>query len=787
MKIAWRFLTRNKVYASINIIGLGMGFSVSLLLMIYVWHQLSYDKFHEYSESIYRLTVVGSMADEQVISSAVTTGHVADLLLEHVPEVKHAIRVRPYSGQEIHADERRFGGQIVHYADADFFEVFSFRLLVGNPKMALKEQFSVVLSEEAALRFFGRTDATGETMKINNLDFVVTGIMENMPTNSHLQTDIIASFASLIRPEYNVVESDGVSFPTYVMIREGSCREEFSEKVIALADEFANDMFRPMGFTIEHGLQPLERIYLHSRFSMAQEETGDIRNVYVFSLLTLFVLLIAVFNFVNLMTAQSEKRAHEIGLRKVIGAGKKDLIKQFVGESVLVALLAFILALLINEWLIGPFSIMLDESFSLVYWQQPVILLGMIAFVVITGVLAGIYPAFYLSHYQPAAVLRGVNQGRGKPNLFRKVLAGMQFAISIFLIASLLLIQKQVSYMKHRDLGFAREGVITLRSLTPQLIGSYDALVAELKQHPGVLNVTASQSIPGQSRSVQNAYRRDQDPTTAIMIHENRVQHGYLETFGMQLVHGRDFDPAMQTDRDAIIINETAAARLGLNDPIGEEIHVWYHSGRVIGVVADFNFRSLHHDIDPAAFTMYSDYFSQISIRYRPGQMQEVMAHAQQVSESADPNYVFDYIFADQLFEQMYRQEERINQLITAAAILAIVISFMGLYALTSFTVAQKVKEIGVRKTFGASTMRIVLGLMGDLSRWLLMGAILAIPLAWLVVEDWLQNFAFRIDLLKHWYLFLAAILMAGVVGSLAMIYQSVIAARANPVDSLRA
>lgn len=786
VKIAWRFLTRNKAYTFINIIGLGLGFSVSMLLMIYVWHQISYDRFHEHSENIYRLTIKGTMADGQTLSSAVTQGQVADLLPEQIPEVEHALRIRSYSGQEIYADHRRFGAERVHYADTAFFEVFSFPLISGDPATVLDEPFSVVLSEESAIRFFGDTDVVGETIRINNLDYLVTGVMADMPANSHIQADIIASFLALIRPDFNITERDGVSFPTYVMLRDGSCLDEVSKKIIDAADEFVNDIFQPMGFSIAHGLQPLERIYLHSRFSMEDEETGDIRNVYIFSLLTLFILLIAVFNFVNLMTAQSEKRAREIGLRKVIGAGRHDLIRQFIGESVLVSLLAFVLALAINELLIGPFLVMLDESFRLVYWQQPLVFLGMVGFAVLIGVVSGIYPAFYLSHYQPAVVLKGGHHERGKPNMFRKILAGMQFAISIFLIASLLLVHQQVSYMKHKDLGFAREGVITVRSLTHRHINSYDALVSELKQHPGVLQVTASQSIPGRSRSLQNAYRRGQDPSTAIMIHENRIQHGYLETFGMQLVYGRDFDPAMHTDRDAIVINEMAARKLGLDDPVGEEINVWQHRGRIIGVVSDFNFRSLHHEIDPMAFTMYSDQFNLISIRFSPGQMQEVLAHARSVFETADSNYVFDHLFADQLFEQMYRQEERINQMITAAAILAIIISFMGLFALTSFTVSRKVKEIGVRKTFGASNGRIVFELMGELSRWLITGAIVAIPLSWLVIGSWLQNFAFRIDLTHQWHLFVLAIILAGIVGSLAMVSQSLTAARANPVDSLR-
>ncbi len=787
LKIAWRILLRNKAYTSINIIGLGLGFSISLMLMIFVAHQLSYDKFHDQSEYIYRLTIDGSMADGQRLSGPLTAGLVAELLDDQVPEVEYVVRVFPRSGQEIHIDGVRFATETVVWTDPDFFRLFSFPLIAGTPDSSLDDPFSVVLSVSAAKKFFGTTDVVDRTIAVSEQEYRITGVMEDMPLNSHLRYDIVASISSQIRPDYNIVQEQGLSFPTYLRFRSGSDPGDFTPKVLTVADDFVNELFGPMGLNMSHDLQPLEKVYLHSRFTMATGgETGDIRNVYVFSFLTLFVLLIAVFNFVNLMTAQSEKRAREIGLRKVIGAGKPDLIRQFVGEAVIVSLLAFVFALLLNELFIGPFSQMLGDQFRLLYWEEPLALLGIIAFVIVVGILAGMYPAFYLSRYQPAAVLKGEYRGRGKPHALRKVLVGLQFAISIFLVACLLLVQQQVSHMKYRELGFDREHVLTVRGLTRTLHNSYDGIKAELFQHPGILRVTASQSVPGQSRSVQNAYRKGQDPSTAIMIHENRIQHDYLETFGLQLVEGRDFNPEMLTDTASFVINQKAARELGLDEPVGEEINVWQQPGRIIGVVADFNFRSLHHEVDPLAFSMYSSNYNQISIRFSSSQINGVMDHVRNVLETADPNYVFDYFFVDELFGEMYNQEERISSLITVAAILAIVISFMGLYALTSFTVAQKVKEIGIRKTFGAPVSGIVTGLMAELSRWLVLGALIAIPVSWWVVDRWLQNFAFRINLVEHWWVFALAVLFAGIIGCMAMLYQAFCAARANPIDSLR-
>jgi len=786
IKTAWRILRKNLSHTIINIIGLGVGFSVATLLLIFVYHQLSYDRFHEHSHRIYRITIEGQIGDGQYINGPYTDGEVADILKEQLPEAAYVSRLFTQGSQEVFIDHKRFSTEQVVWVDPGFFRMFSFPLAKGDPEHVLDGPDKVVISEDAAMRFFGSTDVVNETITIANYTYRITGIMENFPKNSHVQFTVIASIATRTRPDDNVIARQGISFPTYILLREDADKESFFNNAARLADLHIEERYGPMGLRMSHDLQNLEDIFLHSRFSMGAEETGDIRNVYIFSFLTFFILLIAIFNFVNLMTAQAEKRTREIGLRKVIGAGKGDLIRQFMGESVLIALLAFLLALALNEFLIDPFSHMLDEDFSLLYWQQPAILLAILAFVGIIGIISGIYPALYLSRHQPITVLKGDQHGTGKPNAFRKVLVSIQFAISIFLIATLLLLHKQVSDMKYKDPGFEREQVVSITNLTSGIRGSYESIRAELLQHPRILQVGASQSIPGRQRSVQTAHRREDAPDQTIMIHENRIQHHYIETYGMQLVAGRDFDPQMRTDSASVIVNERAVKELGLEDPIGADIVVWQHPCRIIGVVSDFHFQSLHHQLEPLAFTMYSPWFSYVSIRMEPGNTREVMDHVQNTFESADPNYVFDYVFIDSLFEQMYRREERISNMVTAAAILAIIISFMGLFALTSFTVSQKVKEIGIRKTFGASTFSVVASLTKELARWLIAGAIVALPLAYWVVDSWQQNFTYQINLLEHWWLFAAAVVIAAVIGGLAMLYQALSAAKANPMDSLR-
>ena len=783
---ALRILKKNKAYTLINIVGLGLGFSVSILLLTFVYDQLSHDRFHEHYNRLGRLTVEGAMNDGKVISGPITMGEMADLLAGQVPEIMHISRLYPYGSGEVVVEDERFTGIEGAWVDSAFFQMFSFPLLEGDPVSALRDPFTVVLTEATAHKLFGSTDAMGKTVQLSGRDYRITGVMKDVPRNSHMRLDLAASFHSLVRPDYNVTRSNGISFPTYILLREDADPARAREKILSIADERIQEAFGPYGIYLEHRIQPMKDIHLRSNFSFSMGRTGDIRHVYIFGALALFVLVTAVFNYVNLVTAQSEKRAREIGMRKVIGAGKPELIRQFIGESIILSGLAFLLALLLNQALIGPFTQLMDADLPLIYWQKPAMLAGIVLFVVLTGVIAGVYPAFYLSRFQPVVVLKGTQHGASGRHAFRKVLVSLQFAISIFLIASLLLVHRQVGYMKHKDLGFQRENVITVGSLTQTIGNSYESLKAELLQHPGILSVTASQSVPGRDRSLQNSYKKGDDPATAIMMFENRIRHDYIKTYNMQLVAGQDFDPAMRTDSAAFIINETAARKLGLVDPVGQEIHVWEAFGRIIGVVADFNFMSMHNEIDPLVFSMYNQGFSRISIRISPGDIQEKLGFIRDRFAEADPNYTFTYDFVDQEFEAMYQQEERISKLITATAVLAVIISFMGLFGLTSFTVSRRIKEIGIRKTLGASTGSIVMQLSGQLWRWILAGNLLAWPAAYLILGKWLENFAFRIDLLRYWWLFAAAGLAAALIGSIAMLYQSLSAIRSNPVNSLR-
>lgn len=784
-KIIFRTLAKHKTNTFINIAGLMVGLSSAILIMNYIYHELSFDNFHEKGEHIYRATGEGSMPDGKVISLAGSAGDIPEQVMDRVPGVEKSTRFYGWGTIEVTFDNKRFTDDVLYWVDSSFFEIFTFPMIEGNPELALDEPYSIVLTESTAHKYFGDS-AMNQRLKVSGTEYKVTGIMEDIPENSSIRTDMVASITTMIRPDYNIVKSDGISFPQYYLLHPEANIDDVKQSFAEVADGEIEKRFGEYGIKVEHSLQPLSRMHLHSDFDFDHIEQGDIRNIYIFSALAFFIILIAVMNFINLVTAQSDSRAKEIGLRKVCGAVKGDLVRRFLAESVLMALMALILATALNELLTPYLSSMLDQSLTLAYWSNPLFLAGIIAFTVAVGILSGLYPAFYLSRFQPVTVLKGGHHGHRKPNLLRKVLVTLQLAISAFLIICLVLLNSQINFMKDRDPGFDRENVVVFQNLTPSIRDSYQSIKGEMENNPQVISVTASQSIPGRDRSVQNLYKQGEDPKSGMIVFENRIQHGYVETMGMQIVQGRDFNPEMKTDTAAFIINERAAKKLGLEEPIGEKIVVWNEVGTVIGVVKDFNFMSAHNSIDPLVFTMYQRRFNLISIRVKPGSTKETISYLGGILEDADASYVPDHIFLDTTFERFYKKEEQINKLISSAAILALILSILGLYGLTAFTIRKKVKEIGIRKALGGSVTGIMGMLLRDLLKWVVIGNLIAWPLAWLGISSWLQNFAYQIYLPGLWWAWMLALFLTLAIGVLTMLYHTLMAARANPVDALR-
>lgn len=784
LKIALRSLAKHKLHSFVNIFGLAIGLSATILIVSYVLFELSYDRHNEHYDNIYRLYSDISLPNGSKVEGPATLGNVATKIHTQIPEVEKVCRFYGYRNREVELNDQIFYDNKLLWVDSTFFEMFSFDFISGNAKSALVDQNTVVITESYARKLFGEEDAFNKTIKFRGEHHKITGIVKDVLINSHFQFDMLGAFTTISNEKYDITKNNGFSFLTYIRCKENVNLVQLEVKINKIASEASEERFSSLGLTILTFLQPLGDIHLKSKSVMELEPAGDINNVYIFSVLAIFILLIAVVNFINLVTANSESRAKEIGLRKVMGAFRRQLWGQFMGESVLTSFIAFILALGIAELFISLFRQLMDSPIIIPYWNNVWVFILMVFGVLILGLISGAYPAFYLTRILPVKALKGSKGSLSKNSTMRKALVVFQFAIAIFLLINLALLYSQVKFLKDKDLGFDKEQVLILNKLSSSMYRSYESLKADLLTNPNVVSVSASQSVPGNSRNVEALFKVGDDASSAIVFNENRIQDDYLKTYGIEIVEGRDFSKEMKTDKNNLLINEATVKALGLVNPVNKKLVVTFDTMMVIGVFRDYNYLSLHNAIEPLGFTSYSNDFSFISIKLNTKDVQATLASIEETVKVLDPNYNLSYEFVDESFEKMYQKEERVNKLITYASILAIVISMMGLFALTSFTTQLRIREIGVRKVMGASEGGIVKMFVLDLSKWVLLGALIAFPLAYYAMDKWLAGFVYRTNISVWMFLLggFVSLFFATIIVSLITLK----AARVNPSESLK-
>lgn len=785
LRISWRILTRFKINTIINLSGLIAAFTAAILILVYIINETSFDKFHDHGDRIYRLNSIITMADGQELKAATTSGKLPAVLMRQLPEIEYISRYYNWGSHEVVANGNRYSSELIYWVDTSFLDIFSFKMKESEAKNCLKEPNSIVLTSSAARRLFGNMDPINKTLLIDGTGYQVTGLMEDVPSNSHMQFEMLASFETIETPGNGITDRNGLSFTFYLMLKPGTDYAAFYPKFQRVADQHTKERFENTGFSVKHSLQPLDRVHLYSNLIIDTAKSGDIRNIRIFSFMALFILLIASMNYINLMTAQSEVRMRETGLLKVLGADRIHLIRKFLIESLLICFSALILAYGIAELLLHSFSNIMDSDLSEASLFTGPIVPIMIGVALVTGIISGFYPAWIGSISNPATILKGSKGNKTISNL-SKYLVAFQFCITVFLIIGVVLVQQQIFYMKNIDLGFKKTDLIVVNNVTDKIRNSYKSIRAEMLASPDIVDVTQGQTSPGLPMSVQNCYKVGDDPNTAFMINEARVNDHYLSTYGIKLISGRDFNQDMPTDSASFIINKSAARKLGLKDPVGTKINVWNTQGTIIGVVSDFHFTSMHRAVEPLVFTHHQDWFNLISVRLRPGTTVRAMKHIVKVLKEADPVYNIEYAFVDQTFKTMYLKEERFNDLITAGSILAIIISVMGLFALTTFTIRRRVKEVGIRKTMGASAKQIIFLLAGKVLWWILPGIVVAFPLIWYTMDVWLSNFAYHINLIDYWWVWISGALFSVLVGLLSVYFQAAKAARSNPVTSLQ-
>ena len=784
-KTAFRNLWRHKGFSIINIMGLAVGMSACFLIFLYVHFELSYDSFNTKADRIYRL-----VTDVQTPSEKASFGSSAPMAVNvknDFPEVESFVRFN-YASLLVRKGIVKFQEEHSIFADSSFFDVFTLPLVYGNPHTALKQPFSIVFSQTAAKKYFGNANPVGQTMLLTDGNYAatVTGVMKDIPENSHFKADMVVSMYSFGGQDSATDQDWGdFGFNSYLLLKPGTNAAALQTKLPAFIERHDGKGMKADQTQFTLLLEPLKDIYLKSK--RGGVESGNMNNVYIFSMIAVFILLIACFNFINLTTARSSERAKEVGIRKVVGAEKFQLTKQFLSESILVCLIAFVLAVLFCTLALPLFNQLSGKVVSDGIFSNPVYILILFVLSVGIGIIAGIYPALVLSSFMPITVLKGRFATGTKGLLLRKGLVISQFTISIALIIGTLVVYTQLKYMRNQDLGFNKSQMMVLDTHGDAHNKALNNEIASLR---GVISTTMSSSIPGggaMKALSQLENKRGDMQTTGVDVYF--VDYNYIPQYQIKLVAGRIFSKDFASDTtQAMIINETAVRMLGYTSAqqaIGRRFSQWGRQGKIIGVIKDFHYQSLQQNIQPLSMRVEPDGVDQISINIATQNMPATIAAIQKKWERIIPYRPFNYYFVDESFDKLYRAEDRFGNLFLNFAILAIFISSLGLLGLASYSTIQRTKEIGVRKVMGASVGNITVLLSKEFVQLVFISIIIASPIAWWVMAGWLHDFAYRISI--SWWMFVAAGLLALFIALATISYQAIKAALMNPVKSLRA
>jgi putative ABC transport system permease protein len=800
LKVAIRNLWKNKVFSAINIIGLSAGLGVCLLIVLYVVDELSYDKYVPNADRIYRLDA-DLYFNGTGFNAAISPDPLAPTLMRESPQIEQMVRFNYQGDILVKKDNQNIQDHHAVFADSTFFKVFAIPVIAGNPATALLDPTSIVIDETTAKKYFNSTDVIGKTLYIDNTTYCkITAVIKDMPSHSHFHFSFIRKRGT---------QGDGANdwlsnnVHTYVLIRPTATRASVQKSVDGIITTYlmrsledalhtsAKDVQQTGGHFLYH-LMPLTDIHLHSDKSYELEANGNINYVYIFSVIAVLILLIACVNFMNLSTARSANRAKEVGIRKVAGSTRSNLIFQFLTESVLLSFFSLLIAL--------GFAILLLPLFNQVSgkemfvrtlfssWMMPVL----IGLVLIVGCVAGSYPAFYLSSFQPVQVLKGTIAKGFKSSWLRSSLVVFQFCISIILIVGTIVIYNQLNYIHNRKIGFNRDQVLILHN-TWSLDKQIKPFRQELLKISGVENATITGSLPTGSGFNQNGWFRDAtlNAKQAIILTEFNIDENYIPTLGMQMDSGRNFSRDFLSDSTAIILNEAAVKLLGFKNPLNQILYrpwgqnnvlkgIPYH---VVGVVKDFNFSSMHDKVGPLVIKNNED-FGSIAVRVNSKNIPSVINQIENKWNSMTPGQPFNYTFMDNDFNNIYKTEQQTGTLFITFAVFAIFIACLGLFGLVTYAAEQRTKEIGIRKVLGANVGGIVAMISKDFLKLVLIAALIAFPIAWWTMNKWLQSFAFRTNI--SWWIFILAGLLTVMIALLTVSFQAIKAAVANPVKSLR-
>jgi len=788
LKIVLRNIKKHKGYSFINIVGLAVGLTCCILILLWVHDELSYDRHHENADRIYRITYaeeIGGAYDHY----AVPPFPAAPAFTAEIPEIIAYTRLWPKSGL-ITYDDKRFDERGIFYADKDFFKIFTHEFIDGDPATALEAPGSIVLTQDMAKKIFASRNALGKTVNLNaDGDLKVTGVIKNVPRNSHFRFNYLVSINTIQgrRAEYLDAWFIIVGW-SYVLLDERADAQLVEKKLEPIVEKYTGEDARKYGQKMFYFLQKMTDIHLRSHLEGEIEGNGDIRYVYVFSIIAVFILLIACINFMNLSTARSTKRGKEVGLRKVLGAHKKRLIVQFITESVGYSLLALVLAITLVSFLLPAFNNLTGKEITMASLLDWVVVLGLFGLVAFTGIAAGSYPAFYLSSFQPIDTLRQKLRGGSRRSILRTCLVIFQFTISIILIVSTFIVLKQLDFMKNQNLGFKKEQVLAVRVRGNAIPEQFESFKNELKKNASIIEASYSNGIPGRTGTVLTTFLEGKPESVNFTFDYIFCDYDFLKAYEIDLVKGRDFSRDFGSDKEgAYLINETAMAKLGWGDEtLGKKIGFSQELMRpIVGIVKDFHYRSLKQVIGPLAIYLRPRGASYLSVKMNTDDISATLSYIEKTWNVFEKERGFEYFFVDENFDSLYHSEERLRQIITFFAFIAIFVACLGLFGLASYTAEQSTKEIGIRKVLGATAGSIVVLLSRNFLKWVLVANVIAWPVTYYVMRNyWLANFPFRIPI--SLLTFVIAGLITLFIALLAVSYQSIKAAVANPVDSLR-
>jgi len=780
LRIALRSLIRHKAYTSINILGLAIGMASSILILLWVRNELSYDRWHKHAGQIYRINTGASGFSTAVAPAGMTQGFQAVM-----PVIKNAARLIGPRNSLLSAGERRFDESRIFYADSTFLEFFSFPLVKGDVRTALQRPDGILLTEDMAKKYFGNEDPIGKVLrKDNNSNVVVTGVLANIPSNSHLQFDFIIPMSSF-EHEQEYIAGYWTNFIFYDYIQ---LDEHFDATPAAIAG-LQRQMLRIFEqhnkeIKIDLTLQPLTSIHLHSNLQFELPGNGNGQYVNIFFVVAIFILIVACINFMNLATARSARRAKEVGLRKVIGAVRGQLIAQFLGESLLISFFSLLLAVVLVGLALPSFNELAGKQLTVRLWDWR-LLLALLGISVVTGLVSGSYPALFLSGFKPVKVLKGNLRTMGGNRLFRNGLVVVQFVVSIVLLIGTVVIFSQLRYIRDRDMGFDKENLL-YTSMKGNMWNKKQALYDALARDPATSRFAVTSALPVNLVSgFVDVEWPGKDRKAQIVFNAMDVSESFFDVFQMKMLGGRPFSTAFRSDTSGYILNETAARTMGMTpaSAIGKTISFRASKGVVVGVVADFNFKPIQRTIEPMILRL-NRWGGILVIRTRPGATEAAIKTLGRISQQLEPAYPFDYSFLDQDLANQYKGERQMGSIFNLFALLAVFISCLGLYGLSAYMAEQRTKEIGVRKVLGASLLNILRLLSADFTRLVLVATVIAIPLAWWAVNKWLESFAYHIRVGRA--VFLLAPLAALLVAWLTVSYESIRAGLTSPVNSLR-